>query len=700
VEAVVLHMTRLTLDAALNIALQHHGAGRLREAEDVYRQVLAQVPRHPDALHLLGVLSQQQGRGEDALRLIRSAIEISPGVARFHANLGNVLREQGRLDQAIDAYRQSAKLAPDVAPTQAALGEALLAAGRVEEAVETLTRASALQPRPETWLNLGLALRHMGRLDEAVDALAACLKLNPNEPAAHANLGMIFHQRQELARAAAAFTKVTELTPTDAVAFMELGSVLTDMYRLEESVRASRRAIELAPHTLGAQSNLAQTLTRQGRVRKAVEVARRAVALPPAIPAVHSNLLLELHYDHTATPQEIFAEHLRFAERFGPRPDSALPQEYPNDRFPDRRLRVGYVSPDFRSHPVAYFVEPLLAQHDPARVEVFCYAHDFRPDEVTQRLRELNVTWREIQDLDDSAAARLVRDDQIDVLVDLAGHTAHSRLLVLGERPAPVQVTYLGYPNTTGLREVDYRLTDAFADPPGEADALSVERLVRLPWSAWCYAPPGEAPGVNDDPPARRTGRVTFASFNAIPKINPPTIELWARLLHRVAGSRLLLKAVAFIDDATARRIAGEFAAHGIGADRLELRKPQSAMADHFASYHDVDVALDPSPYNGTTTTCEALWMGVPVVTIAGRTHASRVGVSMLSNVGLPELIAKSSDDFLDVASKLAGDLDRLAALRAGLRARMRASPLMEAQGFARDVEHAYRAMWKEWCRR
>jgi protein O-GlcNAc transferase len=686
----------LTPDDALNLAIDHHRAGRVLEAEKLYRQVLAQAPDDPDALNLLGVACHQQGRREEALRLLARAIQVNPNLATAHANLATTLREHGRMREAVDAYRRSAALAPDVALTHLGLGEALENLGQLEEAVLAYRRAAQLDPGLfDAHFDVGRALHRLERFAEAVAAFEVCVQLAPNDARGFANLGDSCVASGDLDRAIAARRRVVQLWPNDAISFGVLGSVLGNVGRLDEAIAVNRRAVQLDPRYKEAHANLGTALMRQGRIAEAIEAIRHSLELPPAVPAADSNLLLVLHYDHTMTPEALFAEHLRFAERYG-KPEAGA-TIHVNDRSPDRPLRVGYVSPDFRDHSVTHFIEPLLTHHDRRQVEVFCYAHEYSPDEITERLRKLNLTWRQIQKLSDNQAAQLVRDDRVDILVDLAGHTAHNRLLVLTRRPAPVQVTYLGYPDTTGLCEVDYRLTDAFADPPGRADALHAERLVRLPRTAWCFQPQPDAPPVNELP-ARSSGWVTFASFNAAMKISPPTIELWAALVKRVPNARLLIKAVAFLDDSTMYRLGEQFAAQGLNREQIILNRPHLEKAEHYAMYQAVDIALDPPTYNGTTTTCEALWMGVPVVTIAGDRHATRVGVSLLNSVGLPELVASSPEEFLDVAASLAGDLDRLAALRQGLRERMRNSPLMDAAGFARDVEHAYRAMWKRWC--
>jgi predicted O-linked N-acetylglucosamine transferase (SPINDLY family) len=358
---------------------------------------------------------------------------------------------------------------------------------------------------------------------------------------------------------------------------------------------------------------------------------------------------------------------------------------------------VGYVSIDFRRHSVAYFLEPILAAHNRESFEVFCYADVPVPDDATERLRRHANHWREIGGRSDAEIAELVRNDGIDILVDLVGHTASRLLRVFARKPAPIQISYLGYPGTTGLSSIDYRLTDALTDPVGITERHHTEKLVRLEDSAWCYRPPAEAPPIAQPPFATR-GVVTFGSFNMLPKISPQMIELWAKILAATAGSRMVVKTRSFSDEPSRQRVAALFRRAGVDPSRLDLRSRTEAQVGHLADYGNIDIELDTFPYNGTTIICESLWMGVPVVTLAGQTHVSRVGLSLLSNVGLQDLAAKTPDDYVRIATGLAGDPKRLMELRATMRQRMLQSPLLNEARFTRGVESVYRMMWQAWC--
>ena len=490
--------------------------------------------------------------------------------------------------------------------------------------------------------------------------------------------------------------KAIQCAPDCVEAHNNLGNALKDQGRLEEATAAYLQALGFNPEFAEIHNNLGNALKDQGHPDEAIAAYRRTIQLKPDSADAHSNLLLDLHYLPGFEPEELFREHRRW-EEIQSLPLAKFIGRHGNDRNPERRLRIGYVSPDFREHPVAFFLESLLAAHDRGQVEVFCYADVLREDTVTKRFHQHTAQWRKIAGMKDEQAADLIRTDGIDILVDLAGHTARNRLLVFARKPAPIQVTYLGYCDTTGLRAMDYRLTDALADPPGTTEHLHSEQLVRLPDTAWCFRPSDAASAVGTLP-VLHSGHITFGCFNVRPKITDEALALWSGLLAKVPGSRLLLKALGFEEASGRLRMHASLKKAGITPERVELVGRIPTLAEHLALYNRMDIALDTFPYNGTTTTCEALWQGVPVVTLAGHTHASRVGVSLLSNVGLAELVAHSPEEYVKVAVALAANVSRLAELRSTLRERMAASPLMDAPRFTRNVEHAYREMWRAWC--
>lgn len=555
-------------------------------------------------------------------------------------------------------YRRAVEHSPEDPEALYFLGRIAVWDKRYDEAVGLFERVVELDGQDATYLfELGNALRMAGRNEEALEIFSACLRLLPRCIAAKIN---------------------------HAVASIELNRREEARIELEELRR-------LRPDIVEIHFNLGGIYREYGKIQESIEAYRKIQDLEPDDPRTHSNLLMMLHYSFVHDARTIFEEHRRFGEIFSgryvaPRPDRNWP----------RRLRIGYISPDFRSHVVMHFFEQILARHDRARFEVFCYYTHPEADSVTDRLRRHADHWRDREHASDDELAERIRADRIDILVDLAGHTAGGTgLTVLAKKPAPVQVTYLGYPNTTGLPAVDYRITDAYADPPGESDQLSTERLMRLPASYFCYRPAPTTPEV-DELPAAKTGAITFGCFNNFHKISDVFLDIVARVLLAVPGSRFMLKGRPLSVPAVAMTVRKHFEQLGIAAERVELRAWEERFKDHLAIYGEVDIALDSFPYNGATTTCEALWMGVPVVTVVGDRHAARMGSSLLNAVGLGELVASDLDGYVAICARLAADRSRLAELRRTLRERMRRSPLMDEPSFLATIERRYLEMWEE----
>jgi predicted O-linked N-acetylglucosamine transferase (SPINDLY family) len=565
----------------------------------------------------------------------------------------------------------------------------------VAESIESFHKTISLQPgHALAHYNLGLALRGQGKVEEAANAFQAVTRLAPQRPEPYINLGNILMTLGRMEEAAACYRTLLKLTPSDAEALTRLGRILHVQGHLEEAVSCYRRALRIEPKYASVYDNLAAALCNQGMFAEAMANHSKALELAPDDEIAHSNFLFTMLYLPEQNPDKILAEHRRWAQVHANVP-GGVPR-HANSRDPERRLRVGYVSADFRSHAVAFFFEPLLTNHDRNVVEAVCYSGVARPDATTERLRSMASQWRDIGGLGAEQVASMIRADGIDILVDLAGHTSGTRLKVFAHKPAPIQVTYLGYPTTTGLPAMDYRLTDELADPEGE-DVYYTEKLLRLPGAFLCYRPLENCPPVSPLP-AMEKGYVTFGSFNNLSKISPSVIGLWVKLLQEVPGARLFVKNPSLTDPATRERYYGLFEVQGAARDRVELQGRTATQAEHLALYSRLDIALDTFPYNGTTTTCEAVWMGVPVITLAAKRHAGRVGVSILSNAGFGEWIAQTPEQYITLAAGLAEDVQKLAALRASLRQRMSDSPLCDGQAFARKIETAYREIWRAWC--
>ena len=602
----------------------------------------------------------------------------------------------GRLDAAAALYGRVLAAEPAQLDALNLLGLARALGGDHRGALEVFERALRAHPGVGALhLHRARSLRALGRAAEATAGLMTASALGPDDAQTWFELGAALVDTGSAAAAALALERAASLAPERPEVRNALGCAYVSLGRTADARAAFAAALAQRPDYAAPRDNLARALRTAGLVEEAVAMFREALALAPQ-PGTHSNLLYTLLFSDRCPPDEVAAEHRRWAERWA-EPLRAAWRPHPNERDPARRLRVAYLSPDLNQHAVSRFVEPVLAAHARGSFEVFCYADGPIVDATTARLRPLADAWIPVGDLDDDALAARVRADRIDLLVDLAGHTAHHRLLVFARRAAPVQLTWIGYPHSTGLAAMDHRITDAVSDPPGATDHLSTESLLRLPDAFSCYLAPADAPAVAAAP-ASRDGVVTFGCFNNLSKMTPSTVSAWSALLTAVPASRLLLRARALADADTAGRVRRDVALHGVAPTRLTLDARPLSVPEHLDCYASVDVALDPFPYNGTTTTCEALWMGVPVLTLAGATHAARVGASLLTHVGLADLIAADPADLVARGVALTRDLPALAAMRAALRERLRASPLGDATRFTTQLEDAYRFAWRRYC--
>jgi protein O-GlcNAc transferase len=635
-------------------------AGQLAAASEAYRHATDHSPNDAELWNLYGSVLHTLRRHEDAIRCHYRAIQIAPEFAEAHNNLGNALKDYRRPAEAVACYRQALALVPTLVPA---------------------------------WNNLGNACLDLGRADDAIAAFRQALELAPEFADAHLNLGNVMKLRGHLAEATYCFNRALALKPGFVQAHNNLGVVLAEQGQHADAVAHLEQALALDPNFAEAHNNLGNVFKNQARLDEALAAFRRALTLRPDYTGAHSNLLFTLNYVDGVSPQEMLACSRDFNLRHAAHLAPTVPQ-YANDRSPDKRLKIGYVSPDFRAHACAFFLEPLFRHHQRAAVEVHAYAEVAHPDAVTHRLSHLVDYWHSTVGLSDEQVAAKIQTDGIDIVIDLAGHTANGRLLALARKPAPIQVTYLGYPATTGLDVFDYRLTDQWTEPVGIAEQFYTETLVRLPHSLWCYQPFADMPAVSALP-ALAHGQVTFGSFNNFAKIGERVIALWARVLQAVPRSRLL--AITVPAGAAQECLRARFAAHGIAPERLDLRD-RLLRQQYLDCFAEVDLALDPFPCNGGTTTCDALWMGVPVVSLIGDTFLSRASYSLLKTTDLTAYAARDEADYIAICARAAQDLAALAEVRSTLRDRLAHSPLLDATNFARDVEHAYREMWQRYC--
>ncbi len=642
----------------VQLGLSRHRAGDLNGAADAYRDAMRRDPRDADATHLLGLVLFELGRRDEAFSLFEQSLALQPASAQFWSNYGEALRRGGHDDKAAAALEEAIRLDP-------ALSQA--------------------------YTNLGIVRAAGGDLAAAAALLRRSLELSPGSINARAHLARVLLDAGNIAEAMGEAERILQDDPNDAEALIVLGACHESAGMLASAESAFDRAAAADPNAAEGWSNLGNALRAQGKLDEAIAAGRRALVLAPDDATVHSNLLYSLVSSELA-PEQIFADH----EEYGRRHEKPIsrPPAHADTPPAGRPLRIGLISGDFRNHPVAFFIDPLLQHLDRARFEIFCYSASHLADDTTRRLMSLTSQWRNIASLADDRAARMIRDDAIDILIDLAGHTADNRLPLLARRPAAVQATYLGYPGSTGMKSIDWRITDVLADPPGMTEHLHCERLMRLP-CAWCYRSPADAPPPAA--PAREidADAVAFASFASAGKMSETTLSLWARVLVAAPDSKLLLKSKSWTEPAVRDRMIGRFRTKGMDPRRIEIAAPTIRFCDHLAAYSRCDIVLDTMPYAGTTTTCEALWMGVPVVTLAGASHVSRVGVSLLTNAGLPELVADSPDRFVEIAAALAKDRARRDDLRHHLRSRLSASRLLDGPAFVRSFEEALDLMWQ-----
>ncbi|RDU98386.1 tetratricopeptide repeat protein [Trinickia dinghuensis] len=643
--------------ALVEDGLVHHRGGRLQEARARYEAALARMPRHADALHLLGVVAMQEQRHADALDLIGRAIEISPQATYFD-NLGCALRNWGKLEAAVESHEQALALDPNHFRAHNNLGMILLQMRLPAAAAVSFRKAIAINPQfAEAHSNLGNVLRELGEAETAEAHCRKAIALHPTFGEAHNNLGNALKTQRRLAEAAACYEQAQRFLPQEPQVALNLGIVLRET----------------------------------GEHDAAISAFRRAIALRPAWGEAWSNLLFTLSFAQHVAPGEYLTEALAFG-----RVADQLARPFTNwlvNRMPGAPLRIGFVSGDFRTHPVGFFLESVLAHLDPARVQLVAYSTRPYEDALTQRLKPRFAVWRSLVGVTDEAAATTIRNDGVHILFDMSGHTDANRLPVFAWKPAPVQVSWIGYFASTGLPAIDYVLGDEWVLPPEEAEHF-IERPWRLPHGYLCFTPPEPDVATDAAALADTTRALTFGCFSDLVKVNDRVVAVWSRILHAVPGARLFLKAQQLADEAQRATTAARFAAHGIAPDRLLMEGP-SPREEYLAAYHRVDISLSPFPYPGGTTTAESLWMGAPVLCRHGDRFLGHLCESVVQSVDLGDWIAADDDDYVAKAVAFASDRPALAALRSGLRSRVSNSSLCNPGRFARTLETQFDAMWR-----
>ena len=688
--------TRSSVAEQLQAAITHHGSGRLEDAERGYRLLLEAEPGQPDALHLLGVIAHQSGNHEAAIALIDQAIAARPIFAEAFSNKASAYRELEQFEAAIDTYQIAIEQKPEFADARYNLGSLLQSQNRLDEAISHYEETLTLRPDfVEAHFNLGNAKKDQNKLDEAIPYYQTVVSLLPDHAEAYNNLGITLRGLDRLAEAIDSFRTALDLNPVYADAHYNLGDLMRHIMDLEAALESLKRCLALKPEHAEACNSLGMVYQAIGDQKQAEHYYRKSMAIDPSFVKAHSNLLFLAHYLPGSTHQSLHQLHRSWDLKHA-RPYQSCWQEHTNAKDPNRKIRIGFVSPDLGRHPIGYFVIGLFKHLNNSQFEIICFS-DRNPDDQTETIRQASGEWHDTRGIDNDGLYDLIRQKSIDVLIDLAGHSANNRLIVFARKPAPVQVAWAGYVGTTGLSAMDYLISDRYSTRTDE-DQFYEEELLRMPDGWLCYTPPDYAPAVGPVPSITNK-TVTFGSFNNPSKLNEQLIGVWSNVLHNAPSSRLLLKYRGIDHPYNISRLEKLFQTNGIDSSRV-IYEGWSPHEELLARYHTVDIALDPIPYSGGLTTYEALWMGVPVITMPGSTFASRHSESHLQALGLPDLVAHNHNDYVNLAVKMANSPDILSSMRNDLRPRMEASSICDYAKFSDEFGRLMRRVWRVWCRR
>jgi protein O-GlcNAc transferase len=690
----MMNMSTEQLQGMKQQALNLLRSNRLAEAQALFSQICAQNSDDVEAWHLLSSVYGMQGKLDEAGNCCRRVIALRPEHSEAHVNLGNVLFCQGKLEDAVAHYQTAVRIDPNNAGALCSLGNALSSMNKHREATANYQAALRLNPNfAEAHYNLGNTQMALQKYDDAVTSFQHAIRINPNYAAAYNNLGNAHKERGDISAAIVNYRAAVRLQPDFARAYNNLAIVLKEQGMLQDAYEAAQQALRAHPDFADAYISLGNISIAQGRPNRAIEYFQRLLNIQPNHSEAHTCLFTMMHYRPEYSADQLFTVAQEWGVRYTPQIASLPPPA--NSPDPQRRLRVGYVSGDFYQHPVGYFIESVFAHHDGAQFETFCYYNHDKYDELTTRLQGAVHHWRNIAGQSDENVLQKIRDDGIDLLIDLSGHTDRNRLLVFAHKPAPVQVTWLGYFDTTGLSAIDYIIGDRFLIPPQE-EAHYVERVLRLPKAYLCYSPPADK--IDPGPlPALATGHITFGCFNNTAKLTEEIIACWSRLLHAVPQAHLYLKYKPLGNDGVRYHYQTLFAAQGIDIARIRLAGA-SPRQEYLAAYREVDISLDPFPFNGCTTTMESLWMGVPVISLRGDRYVSHMGETILKHLDLEDFVTDSQEGYIAKAVALTTDLHALAEMRQRLRSNLLNSCLCDGPGFTRSLEAVYRDIWVKWC--
>lgn len=688
--------TSSSITQPLQQALQHYQQGRLPDAAHLYQQVLKQDNKNADELNLLGITLAQLKQIEQAEQFIKKAIKINKKVANYHYNLGIILENQTKYSEAIACFQQAIRLEPNNSQIHLNLGNIFNKQEKYDEAILCYQRVVQLNPNyPEVYNNLGTLLFKQNKIEQALNYYNKALSLKNDFVDVYNNLGMLFEEQNRFQDALIHYQRAIELNPDLAETYTNIAHLLYHDNQYFTAINYLHHSLKLKSHSITTYNLLAEVLCIIGSVSESLEYIRKSLLLKTNQPKIHNNLIFVLNSSIEQNRATLFAELQRFNEQHA-KPLVIHIKSHNNLPNPNKKLKIGYVSSDFRRHSVAYFAESILKNHDHTQFEVFCYHNHETSDDFTRRFQSYADHWCDCNSLSDEELAEQIRQDGIDILIDLNGHTAGNRLLVFARKPAPIQATYVGFPNSTGLTTIDYHITDSYFDPIGIGEQYHSEQLLRMSNSYHCYTPNEDSPEFVELP-AINNGYVTFCSFNKFEKISPVNIKLWIQLLKMIPTAKFMVKNHALENLELQEKFLQSFTQQGIEAHRLILGSEPNTLATLHA-YNQADITLDTYPYNGCTTTCQSLWMGVPVVSLVGETHVARAGLSLLTAADFPEFIAYNEQQYIDIAVNLANNVERLQHIRQTMREKLRTSPLMDHQGFTEELENHYHQIWQRWC--
>lgn len=716
----------------LSEATKLYKKGELSKAFTLCLKIHRSKPDNKRALNLLGIISYKMSHPEDAINYLSRSIELSPDNHEAHQYLAMALADKKQFVSAVTHLTRSLEIYADNAYAHYMLGNVFTNTGDSDAAIHHYLEAIRIKPDyAGAYYNLGNISYGKGSFTEALTYYSSALTAAPGLHQALVSMGLVYHAQSQHQQAIECYQRALESDRNNDHTLYLLGTSMLLVNNYSEAQRYFEAALKISPQNFHARCSLAYSFLEQhelekaieqfemtlkqnpdyaealygiakiaskvGQADKAISALRKALQYRPDYLDAHQSLLMHLHYSSHCSNTEKLAEHLNFSEIHEKPVIKSLPlQKYQIE--PRKKLRIGYISPDFRRHSVACFIEPVLHHHNKQGFEIHLFNNNTSGDEITELFKQLADGWHDIKHLNDADVAALIRSQQIDILVDLAGHTVNNRIMVLAHKPAPLQISWIGYPGTTGMSSIDYKITDNLTDPVNEAEKLYSEKLARMPHFFLTYSPPNDISNAYKALPYDQNAYITFGSFNNSSKTNSDVINVWSKLLSLMPTAKLALKNENFTAPMVKEEVLRAFASHGIEEDRLILIKNKPSYKEHLEYYHNIDIALDTFPYNGTTTTCEALWMGVPVICLKGIDHTSRVGYSLLNTIGCPELVANDAEQYVKLAIDLASNIENLKQYHTQIPAMLEKSMLMDAEQFTEDLEQQYQLMWNDKC--